>query len=165
MGAGASTPNAPLVDWPAERIAAWVRDAGDAFVPYADACVVQGVDGLLAAAYPGAGGAFGYGAFPFGKFEDNLNPPASPWARSAMTDGYAPDPDDVWYAESPLPFGEFHDRNALKEWFRGVSGGRDPAPWRPLADTRWGDVIDILVNTAAADDDEVEATPSVSPAL
>jgi hypothetical protein len=111
------------------------------------------VDGLLAAAYPGAGGAFGYGAFPFGKFEDNLNPPASPWARSAMTDGYAPDPDDVWYAESPLPFGEFHDRNALKEWFRGVSGGRDPAPWRPLADTRWGDVIDILVNTAAADDD------------
>ena len=119
------------------------------------------VDGLLSAAYPGAGGVFGMNAFPFGSFEDNLNPPASPWARSSMTSSYAPHPDDVWHATAALPFGEFHDRDELNSWFHegknnnsdATMGGdfdaaadqRDPAAWRPLSDSRWGDVLDVLV--------------------
>ena len=108
------------------------------------------VDGLLSAAYPGAGGVFGMNAFPFGSFEDNLNPPASPWARSSMTSQYAPHPDDVWHATAALPFGKFHDRDELNSWFHENNNAtgdadRDPAAWRPLSDSRWGDVFDVLV--------------------
>jgi hypothetical protein len=101
------------------------------------------VDGLLSAAYPGIGGVSGFLAFPFGAFEDGMHPAASPFARSAVAPPYAPDASDVFYAQPNLPFGHFHDRDQLHEWFR--QGHRDPAPHRPMADTRWGDLLDVLV--------------------
>ena len=106
------------------------------------------IDGLLSAFFPGisASGAFGFLAFPFGEFEDDRHPAASPFARSAVLPPYAPDAKDVFYARSNLPFGAFHDRDELHKWFQShETGGRDPAPLRPMADSRWGDILDILV--------------------
>jgi len=85
-------------------------------------------------------------AFPFGNFNDELDPPPSAFARSSVTPTYAPNPEDVFYANSPLSFGAFHDRNALRGWFESRNGSaRDPAPSRPMADSRWGDVLDVFV--------------------
>ena len=117
------------------------------------------VDGLFAAAYPGAGGAFGYSAYPFGQFGANAPskahpdaPAASMFARSAIYPQYAPSPDDVWYSRSPtLEWSAFADRNALHAWYQhnGTEGNSgtavDPSPARPMADSRWGDVLDVLV--------------------
>lgn len=100
------------------------------------------VDGLLSAAYPGAN-AFGFLAFPLGKYASEP-PTASPFARSAVAPPYAPDPFDEYFTDPNLPFGAFHDRDALHQWFR-QSGGVDPAPYRPMADSRWGDLLDVLV--------------------
>jgi hypothetical protein len=101
------------------------------------------VDGVLSATYPGAGGAFGFLAFPFGAFADPENPPASAFSRSGIAPQYAPDPSDAFQAAAPLPFGRFHDRDAARRWFE--DGKQDPAPHRPMADSRWGDVLDVLV--------------------
>ena len=109
------------------------------------------VDGLLRAAYPGTGGG-GFLAFPFGAFADGMHPSASPFARSSVAPPYTPNPMDAFHAQSNLPFGRFHDRNQLHEWVE-QDGGRDPAPYRPMADSRWGDLIDVLV----ADENETWA--------
>lgn len=112
------------------------------------------VDGLLSTAFPGADGAFGYLAFPFGAFADELHPPASSFARSSITEMYSPSPQDSFQTSSPLPFGRFHDRDHLHTWFHEGGQARDPAPFRPMVDTRWGDTVDVLV----ADDNERWAT-------
>ena len=97
-----------------------------------------------------------------------MHPAASPFARSAVAPPYAPDDRDVFFAPPNLPFGRFHDRNELREWYHQDSrqtlderdtryrkgdphtlhpkgGVRDRAAQRPMADTRWGDVLDVLV--------------------
>ena len=107
-------------------------------------------NGLLGAAFPGADGAFGYLAFPFGAFADEQTPPPSSFARSSITTMYAPDPKDSFQVTSPLPFGRFHDRDQLHAWFHEGGRARDPAPMRPMVDTRWGDLLDVLV----ADDEQ-----------
>ena len=104
------------------------------------------IDGLLSAAFPGAGGAFGFLAFPFGAFADESDPPASTFARSSITPMYAPNAKDAFQTSSTLPFGHFHDRNELHTWFHPPGAApKDPAPHRPMADSRWGDMMDVLV--------------------
>ena len=128
-------PSAPTL-WSYANIPAQARSASAA------------VDGLLSFAYPGSG-ILGFLAFPFGSYDDPLHPPASPFARSNIAPNYAPDPDDIFSAAPRLPFGRFHDRNALHAWF--LNGGHDPAPHRPMADTRWGDVLDIFSGSEWSD--------------
>ena len=102
------------------------------------------VDGLFSHIYPGVGGTVGFRAFPFGQFQDNLNPRPSPFARSSIADPYAPNPDDVWTARSSVPFGKFHDRNEARAWFE-KNRDVDPSEFRPMADTRYGDIFDVFV--------------------
>ena len=102
------------------------------------------VDGFFSTIYPGVHGTVGYRAFPFGSFSDNTNPPPSVFARSSITANYAPDNDDVWMATSSLPFGKFRNRTEAQKWFS--DNLNDPAPYRPMADSRWGDIVDVLVD-------------------
>ena len=123
-------------------------------IPASSRRVAAAVDGILSHAFPGAGGAFGYLAFPFGDFTNEFQPPASPFARSAVHP-HAPDKEyDAFQVEATLPFGRFHDRNQLRRWFHNLNGSqnssspasfRDPAPHRPMVDSRWGDILDVLV--------------------
>jgi hypothetical protein len=62
--------------------------------------------------------AFAPQAFPWGSYVSN-DPPASPFAMSSITPRYAPNPADVFYAPSPLPFGRFNDRNAARAQIEG----------------------------------------------
>jgi hypothetical protein len=100
-----------------------------------------GIAGFFAYVYPGS--TFQRDAFPFGRFEVD-NPPASPFALSAVTAPYAPRASDVFTAAPSLPFGAFTDRNAAHAALY-TDPPVDPAPWRPMADTRFGDVFDVQV--------------------
>eukprot|EP00041_Stephanoeca_diplocostata_P017215 m.343222 g.343222 ORF g.343222 m.343222 type:complete len:834 (+) comp20629_c0_seq2:362-2863(+) len=104
----------------------------------------RGIDGIFSIAYPGTD-RFSYFAFPFGLFKNNTFPPPSPFARSAITPTYAPNANrDVLYRTGPLPFGKFSDRNEAHEWMHASNA--NPALYRPMVDTHWGDIIDVLVN-------------------
>lgn len=98
------------------------------------------IGSFFAHVFPGAN--FAQDAFPFGLYENN-DPPASPFAESAITERYAPTPDDVYTAVSSIPFGTFTDRNAAAAYFQ--SGSIDPSPWRPMADSRYGDIFDVMI--------------------
>jgi hypothetical protein len=99
-----------------------------------------GIAGFFASAFPGA--SFAQDAFPFGAYASD-DPPASPFAESAITQQYAPTPDTVFTAAPPVPFGTFPNRTAAASFFEG--GNVDPSPWRPMADARWGGIIDVAV--------------------
>ena len=105
------------------------------------------VDGFFGMIYPGVDGIVGFRAFPFGNFENNRNPPPSVFARSSIQEPYAPNEDDVWTASSSLPFGKFHDRNESQAWFNN-NHNNDPAEFRPMADTAFGDIFDVFVTGA-----------------
>ena len=109
------------------------------------------MDAFLSLAFPGLGN-FGYFAYPFGKFMDNSHPPPA-FSRTYIDPKYAPSPLDAWKAESPITIGRFENRTAAWKWFREVSPARDPAPFRPEADTRWGAIVDVLVNDTTDDID------------
>jgi hypothetical protein len=99
-----------------------------------------GIAGFFAHAFPGA--TFAQDAFPFGSYASN-DPPASPFAESAITAQYAPTPSSVFSAAPSVPFGTFQDRNAAASFFQG--GAVDPSPWRPMSDARYGEVFDVAV--------------------
>jgi hypothetical protein len=92
-------------------------------------------------AFPGAN--FAADAFPFGAFATD-DPPASMWALSSQTGPYAPRPEDVFHAAPALPFGTFANRTAAAAFF-AARPDLDPSPWRPMADSTWGAVFDVLV--------------------
>ena len=125
----------------------WERAPGGAtrwsFARLAATPSAAALDGVLAAAFPGVG-TFASLAFPFGAFANNTEPPPSPFARSAVTPAYAPTAEDVFYAASSLPFGAFADRHAARRSF--LSSAQDPSAARPMEDTAWGNVVDILVD-------------------
>ena len=102
------------------------------------------VDGFFTMAYPGVGGVVGFNAYPFGKFKNNEDPPPSPFARSSISEKYAPDINDIWCSDSSLNFGKFNNRTEASNWF--LQNKIDPAPFRPMADTRWGDIIDVWID-------------------
>ena len=104
----------------------------------------RAIDGFFAHAYPGSG--FAMQPFPFGRFTAD-DPPPSPFALSSVTSQFTSDPTDVRQAEPPLPFGRFHDR---REAARSLREGKiDPAPHRPMGQSRWGDILDVLTPDAA----------------
>ena len=102
------------------------------------------VDGFFSTVYPGVGGTVGYRAFPFGSFSDNTNPPPSYFCKIINNSEVCPNTDDVWMATSSLPFGKFRNRTEAQQWFS--DNLEDPAPYRPMADSRWGDIVDVLVD-------------------
>ena len=108
----------------------------------------RAIDGLFSHAFPGTD-RFSYYAFPFGKFADGgPSDPPSPFARSAITPKYAPDgATDVHYAEAPLPFGVFESRAAASSYLKAAH--RDPSPFRPMVDTRWGSAVEVLAAPGA----------------
>ena len=113
----------------------------------------RAIDGFFSHAFPGTD-RFSYYAFPFGAFADGgPSDPPSPFARSAITPKYAPDgAADVHYAEAPLPFGVFESRAAASSYLKAAH--RDPSPFRPMVDTRWGSAVEVL---AAPADSPAEA--------
>jgi len=104
------------------------------------------IDGVFAAAFPSS--TFAMQPFPFGAYVSD-DPPASPFALSSVTRQYTPTDEDVYQTAPPLPFGRFHDRGEARETL--LAEGTDSSPYRPMADSRWGDIIDVLTDEAGAD--------------
>jgi len=113
-----------------------------AHIPYRQG--YRGVDAFFSMAFPGSN--FAMDPFPFGSYKSN-NPPASPFAMSCITPEFAPEQKDIYYAEPPLPFGRFENRDKAREDM--VKNQTETSPYRPMGTTRWGDVIDVLISTAS----------------
>ncbi|MHC4535545.1 MAG: type 1 glutamine amidotransferase family protein [Planctomycetota bacterium] len=107
----------------------------------------RGIDSFFSYAYPGSN--FVMQPFPFGSYEID-EPPASPFSLSCVTPRFAPNPEDIRKAAEPIPFGRFNNRNIARK--RINTSSMDPSPYRPMGDSRWGDVFDILTTEA-----EIEA--------
>ena len=118
------------------------------------------MDGIFAHMFPGVGVYSGYYAFPFGHFKNNDDPPPSPFARSAITEKFAESSQDVWMADSSVSFGVFESRNDAHDWFSSTEHS-NPADYRPMEDTSFGDTIDILVDNSF-DGDNVLTTDLLS---
>ncbi len=106
----------------------------------------RGVDAFFSMAYPGS--TYAMDPFPFGRYRSE-NPPASPFALSCVTPEFAPRPDDVYKAEPTLPFGRYLDRKQAHEDL--LQRGAETSPYRPMGNTHWGDIIDVLTASAAED--------------
>ncbi len=103
----------------------------------------RGVDGIFGAAFPGS--VYAMDPFPLGSYKVD-DPKASPYALSCITEEFAPAPEDAYNAEPPIPFGRHEHRKAAYEDF--MAGKKDPSPYRPMGDSRWGDVFDVLTTPA-----------------
>jgi hypothetical protein len=97
------------------------------------------LSGFFAMAFPGSRSAMD--PFPFGAYEHD-DPPASPFALSCVAPEFSQAPEDVFTADPYLPFGRFRSRDEARAAF--AVAGADPAPYRPMADSRWGDVLDVF---------------------
>lgn len=104
----------------------------------------RGIDGIFGTFFPG--GVYAMQSFPFGKFASD-DPPASPFALSCVTPEYAPSPEDVFYAEPPLPFGKFNDRKEAKAALE--TGAFNPSDFRPMGDSAYGDLVDVITSEAS----------------
>lgn len=106
----------------------------------------RGIDGFFAHAFPGSN--YAMQPFPFGSYEVD-DPPASPFSLSCVTPGFAPNPEDARKAAEPIPFGRFTDRKQAKRTMNESS--MDPSPYRPMGDSRWGDIFDVLTTEASTE--------------
>lgn len=106
----------------------------------------RSLDGLFGNAFPGS--IYAQDPFPKGNYEED-DPPASPFALSCITSEFAPTPEKIWAAEPPIPFGAYANRNEARHDFQ--QNGIDPSPYRPMGDSRWGDIIDVLTDDADYD--------------
>jgi hypothetical protein len=114
------------------------------------------IGAFFATAFPGSG--FAQDPWPFGSFASD-DPPASMWALSSLTAPYAPRASDASAAAPYLPFGTFANRSAAAADF--AASGRDPAPWRPMADSTWGHIFDVAVaGLGLASAGQRDATPN-----
>lgn len=104
----------------------------------------RGVDAFFSMAFPGSN--FAMDPFPFGQYESN-NPPASPFAMSCVTPDFAPRQEDIYYAESPLPFGRFENRDKAREDM--VQNQTETSTYRPMGTTRWGDILDVFTSSVS----------------
>ena len=78
---------------------------------------------------------------------DESDPPASGFALTYVDDEFAVKPQDLFNATPPLPLGRFETRRDAKDFMcsGGAGGGAlDPSPYRPMADTRFGSIVDVL---------------------
>jgi hypothetical protein len=103
----------------------------------------RGIDGFFASAFPASN--FATQPFPFGNYEID-EPPASPFSLSCVTPRFAPNPEDVRKAFDPIPFGRYRDRDQARNVMNASS--LDPSPYRPMGDSRWGDIFDVLTISA-----------------
>lgn len=106
----------------------------------------RGVDGFFRTAYPGSG--YAMDPFPFGRYASDKTP-ASPFALSCVTPEYAPYPENIFEAEPPLPFGRYADRDAARADVQARH--LESSPYRPMGNSRWGDIIDVLTACASKD--------------
>lgn len=112
----------------------------------------RGMDGFFGQAFPGS--TYTMDPFPFGRYVSD-DPKATPFALSCITPEFAPSPGDVYDAYPPLPFGQFHDRDEARRWMHEHQV--ETADYRPMGDSRWGDVFDVL--TTPADSRVLEQYP------
>ena len=120
---------------------------------------VRCLNAVIEQFYPGVGSFSGYHAFPYGRFENNVDPPPSPFARSSITASYAPTLEDVWVASSPITMGKFHDRNEVEAWFETTNA--NPSDARPLESTKWGDILDVIVNEESTIHQVIDSYPMI----
>lgn len=106
----------------------------------------RGVDGFFGAAYPGA--VYAQDPYPKGAYGEN-EPPASPFALSCITPEFAPTPEQRYCAEPPIAFGQYRNREDARQDF--YENNIDPSPYRPMGDSRWGDILDVLTDDASLD--------------
>jgi hypothetical protein len=99
----------------------------------------KGIDGFFGYAFPG--NVYAMQAFPFGSYEID-DPPASPFALTCILEYFAPSKEDIYKAEPPIPFGCFKDRNEARNALN--SKLKLQAHYRPMSDSRWGDILDVL---------------------
>jgi hypothetical protein len=106
----------------------------------------RAIDGFFGAAFPGA--IYAQDPYPKGNYGKD-DPPASPFALSCITPEFAPTPEQIWSAEPPIPFGAYANRDESRADF--LENNIDPSPYRPMGDSRWGDIIDVLADDAGPD--------------
>lgn len=99
------------------------------------------MDGLFSLAFPGSN--FYQDSWPFGAYVGG-NPKFS-FSLSRVPADRVPEGGKTYEAPQPLPFGRFSNRDDVRE---AVEKGFDVRPYRPMGDTRWGDIIDVLLADA-----------------
>lgn len=104
----------------------------------------RSMDGLFSAFFPGS--TFVMQPWPFGAYA-NDDPPASPFALSSVERMYVAEDEHTYRAPPPVSFGRFHDRKEAKRVTREQK--TDTSPYRPMADSRWGDIVDVLTDEAS----------------
>ncbi len=104
----------------------------------------KGIDGFFGAAYPGS--VYAMDPYPLGAYTVD-DPLATPFALSCITREFAPKPEDMVNAQPPIPFGKYPSRNDVREDF--LKNKVDPSPFRPMGDSRWGDIFDVLTSDAS----------------
>lgn len=102
----------------------------------------RGLDGLFATAFPGS--TYAMQPFPFGAYRDRKSP--NTFSLSGVTKDLAPTPADVFIAPPPIPFGEFGTDQEASDTLRREH--RDSSDFRPMADSRWGDILDVVTEDA-----------------
>ncbi|HDP35506.1 MAG TPA: hypothetical protein ENN29_10405 [Candidatus Hydrogenedentes bacterium] len=106
----------------------------------------RGIDGFFGAAFPSS--VYAQDPFPKGAYAEE-EPPASPFSLSCITPEFAHEPGQVWRAAPPILFGAYKNRRDAYADF--TVNGIDPSPYRPMGDTRWGDVLDVITDDATVD--------------
>ncbi len=104
----------------------------------------RSMDGLFAAFFPGS--TFVMQPWPFGAYAVD-DPPASPFALSSVDRMYVAKDEHTYRAPPPVPFGRFQDRKQAKRVLREQN--MNTSPYRPMADSRWGDIVDVLTHEAS----------------
>ena len=104
----------------------------------------RGLDGLFATAFPGS--TYAMQPYPFGAYRDGTNP--NTFSLSGVTEEFAPNASDVYIPPPPIPFGEFGTDQEASQTLRRER--RDSSDFRPMADSRWGDIIDVVTEDATA---------------
>ncbi len=106
----------------------------------------KALDGFFSASFPGSN--FYMDPFSFGKFKTE-NPPASPFALSFISPEFAPDSSDVFSAEYPVSFGLYDNRQVARKEMELKQF--ETSEFRPMGNSRWGDIIDVLTTDVRAD--------------
>lgn len=106
----------------------------------------RSIDGLFAACFPGS--SFVMQPWPFGAYAVD-EPSASPFALSSVERLYVAQDEHVYRAPAPVPFGRFQDRKQAKRVTKAER--METSPFRPMADSRWGDIVDVLTDEAHAE--------------
>jgi len=106
----------------------------------------KGIDGFFGMCFPGS--QFAMDPYPLGCYEEN-DPPSSPFALSCITPRYAPSPKNIFYSKSYIPFGKFRNRKGANRFLN--ENRIEPAPYRPMGVSRWGDIFDVFTDEVNVD--------------